>query len=650
MFLRLFGQETALEVPYSDSVLSDYRKIYKKTYGHWIESRPIEITSARIHVACSSGKAIPSSKDTQIYYPSPEKIQLSLHKDEWVDTSVFHWESLSPGAQIPGPAIISSHNSTIYLNPGWSARLDQQNTFLLNAPDSFENSSASTPEVANIRLYLNRFRAIVEEMGAVLERSSFSVNVKERLDFSCGLLDSNGWLVVNAPHIPVHLGSLGMCVRKSCEGLTPSEGDVIITNHPAMGGSHLPDITLIAPVFYENRLIAYVANRAHHAEIGGKTPGSMPPDASRLEEEGTVIHPQYLVKKGKINGDIRELFMSGPYPSRSVEENMADLQAGIASLQSGITQMQDLCQIHGVDNVLAYMEKLQKYVCARFENIRPGLQSTGPVSEYLDDGSRLQVTIKNTKHAITFDFQGTSARHPGNLNATPAIVRSVVLYVLRLLVDDDIPLNEGMLRNVEIILPEDSLLNPDFNRYTPAVVGGNTEVSQRLCDTLLRAFGISACSQGTMNNLIFGNDGFGFYETIGGGTGAGPGFHGQHSVHQHMTNTRITDPEVLEFKYPVRLHEFSRRHGSGGKGQWQGGDGIIRRIEFLAPVELSILSQHRKQAPYGLNGGEEGETGEQIIIRSNGEKIPLQGVDYFKCQYGDQVEIRTPGGGGYGHK
>ena len=649
VFLRFYGQETSLEVPYTHHVLGDFRKLYEKTYGHWIETRPIEVTSIRIHVSCASKKAHVASASYPIYFPEPSGTQESLFRNVWVNTALHKWEHLSPGARISGPAIISSDNSTIFLHPEWTATLNQHNIFLLDAPQLSAKNADSNLEAANLRLYMNRFRAIVEEMGAVLERSSFSVNVKERLDFSCALMDAQGSLVVNAPHIPVHLGSLGMCVRKACEATKPQQGDVIITNHPAMGGSHLPDITLITPVFFEDSLIAYVANRAHHAEIGGKTPGSMPPDATSLEEEGAIIYPQFLVKDSKIAEGIDELFSKGPYPSRAIEENLADLQAGIASLHSGVAHLQRLCKIHGVDNVTNHMQRLQDYVFNRFEEVRQHLSSTSPVSEYLDDGSKLQVSITNTSTKMLFDFTGTSARHHGNLNATPAIVRSVVLYVLRLLVDDDIPLNEGMLKNVQVILPDDSLLNPDFSKYSPAVVGGNTEVSQRLCDTLLKSFGMSACSQGTMNNLIFGNDKFGFYETIGGGTGAGNGYHGQHAVHQHMTNTRITDPEILEFKYPVRLLEFSRRHGSGGKGKWYGGDGIVRRIEFLEPVELSILSQHRKEAPYGLKGGLDGKTGTQTVIRTNGEHVTLEGSAYIKCESGDQVEIRTPGGGGYGH-
>jgi 5-oxoprolinase (ATP-hydrolysing) len=414
----------------------------------------------------------------------------------------------------------------------------------------------------------------------------------------------------------------------------------------------LPDITLIAPVFMNDKLIAYVANRAHHAEIGGKTPGSMPPDATTLDEEGIIIIPQYLMHKGKINwAEVKDIFSSGKYPSRAVEENIADLQAAVASLQAGKRNLMQLCKIYDTGEVTQYMENLQKYVYERFESARVNLSpSAEPVSEFLDDGSKLQVLIENTDATLSFDFSGTSSQHDGNFNATPAIVKSVVLYVLRLLVDDDIPLNEGMMQNVRLILPDKSLLNPDFINTSPAVVGGNTEVSQRLCDTILKAFGLAACSQGTMNNLIFGNESFGFYETIGGGTGAGKGFDGQHAVHQHMTNTRITDPEVLELKYPVRLIKFSRRHESGGKGKWQGGDGIIRHIEFLQPVELSILSQHRQQAPYGLEGGDEGNKGEQYLYRRNGERVKLDSTAYIRCNKGDQIEIRTPGGGGYGRK
>jgi 5-oxoprolinase (ATP-hydrolysing) len=465
------------------------------------------------------------------------------------------------------------------------------------------------------------------------------------------MMDAEGYLVVNAPHIPVHLGSMGVCVREVKKVLPMKEGDVVITNHPAFGGSHLPDVTLIKPVFFKKKLVGYVANRAHHAEIGGKKPGSMPADAVTLEEEGVIIQPAYLVKRGKIQWPaIRKIFASARYPTRLPEENMADLNGALASVNLGNDALQELCKKHGLEQVIFYMRALHVYASSLLKvKIKESKVKTYKAEERLDDGSLLKAIITlDKKDKLVIDFSGSAKVHPGNLNATKAIVQSVVLYVLRLWVNKPIAMNEGLMASVNIILPT-GLLNPDFSKpKLPAVVGGNTEVSQRLTDTLLKAFGLGACSQGTMNNFLFGNDRFGFYETICGGTGAGPGFDGASGVHSHMTNTRITDPEILELRYPVRLERFEIRKGSGGKGKWQGGDGIIREVTFKEKVEVNILSQHRIQPPYGLKGGLPGKTGEQKLITRKGVVKTLKGMDSLVAEAGDSVQIQTPGGGGYG--
>ena len=494
--------------------------------------------------------------------------------------------------------------------------------------------------------------AIADEMGELLKRTAFSVNIKERLDFSCGILDSKGELIVNAPHIPVHLGSLGVCVRMVLEKIQVEEDDVIITNHPGYGGSHLPDITLIAPVFYNGRRIAFVANRAHHAEIGGKRPGSMPPDAKNLEEEGVAFIPQYIVKKGKANWDsIEELLKTSKYPSRSIDENLADLRAGVASLKKGQDMLHIMCEQHNTGVVLQQMEAIKSYAHIRSLELISSLQKKQFTAiERLDDGSQLSVKINVSDKKIIFDFNGTSGVHAGNLNANISIVTSAVLYVLRVMIGEKIPLNEGLIKAVELRVPE-CLLNPTFvddPALCPAVVGGNTEVSQRLVDTLIKAFELSACSQGTMNNLLFGNDAFGYYETIGGGTGAGNGFHGCDAVHHHMTNTLITDPEILEHRYPAILEEFSIRKNSGGMGQWNGGNGIRRIIKFTQTLDLTVLSQHRVESPFGLSGGQNGQCGSQHIITRDGDKIDLDGIDEYTVMKGDRLVIETPGGGGYG--
>lgn len=510
----------------------------------------------------------------------------------------------------------------------------------------------TAPDVIQLELFTNRFRAIAREMGEMLQRTAMSTNVKERLDFSCALLDTDGELVVNAPHIPVHLGALGLCVRQVRAAVRIAEGDVIVTNHPGFGGAHLPDISVITPVYVDHQLLGYVASRAHHAEIGGTRPGSMPPDARHLVEEGTVLPPTHLYRGWKPDWEtVRDLFTRGPYPTRALEENLADLHAAVAANRRGESALQQLARQHGIATVRHFMRGLKALAEMRIRAALAAIPDGEYVAEeFLDDGSPLRVRIRVQGDQARFDFSGTAPVHPGNLNATPAIVHSVIIYVLRLLVDTPLPLNEGLMGAVEIVLPR-CLLNPDFHQppeRAPAVVGGNVETSQRLVDTLLKALGRVACSQGTMNNLLFGTDAFGYYETVCGGSGAGPDFDGASAVHTHMTNTRITDPEILERRYPVRLERFAIRTGSGGAGRHRGGDGVIREYTFLAPMSLSILSQHRVQRPYGMAGGEPGQPGEQYVLRSDGRIQKLQAIDGCRVEPGDRFVLLTPGGGGWG--
>ncbi|HVS02574.1 MAG TPA: hydantoinase B/oxoprolinase family protein [Thermoanaerobaculia bacterium] len=525
------------------------------------------------------------------------------------------------------------------------------------------------PEVVERELFTHRFTALAREMGERLRRTAVSTNVKERLDFSCALLDAEGRLVVNAPHIPVHLGALGLCVRRVMSVLPLAPGEVAVTNHPAFGGSHLPDVTVIAPV-YEGGvmggrraspqtggdrappLLGWVASRAHHAEIGGTRPGSMPPGARCLAEEGVVIAPTYLVRRGEPQWPaLRRLLAGGRWPSRAVEENLADLSAALAAVHRGVEGVQRLAAVHGGATVAHYMEALRRQAAERLRaalgRLAPG---TYDAREELDDGTPLAVTAEVGDGRLRLDFTGSGPVHPGNLNATPAVVRSVVLYVLRLLVDEPLPLNEGLLEPVELVVPEGILapVFPDDPAAAPAVVGGNVETSQRLVDTLLRAFRLAACSQGTMNNLLFGNQRFGYYETVCGGAGAGPGFTGADAVHTHMTNTRITDPEVLEHRYPVRLERFAVRRGSGGAGRWRGGDGAVRELRFLEPVALSLVSQHRRQGPYGMDGGAQGAPGRQRLVRADGSLEELAGIDAREAAAGDLLILEPPGGGGWG--
>jgi 5-oxoprolinase (ATP-hydrolysing) len=507
-------------------------------------------------------------------------------------------------------------------------------------------------EAVRQELFTHRFAAIVGEMGEMLRRTALSTNVKERLDFSCALLDPAGELVVNAPHIPVHLGALGLCVRAVREAIEMGPDDVIVTNHPAFGGSHLPDVTVITPVHDGSGvLLGYVANRAHHAEIGGTRPGSMPPSATSLAEEGVVIPPTHLVRGGQERWEmVRELLSTATYPSRAVEDNLADLRAQVAANHRGAQLLIALAIAEGGD-VHRYMEALKSRAAglagAALARLPGGIYEA---AERLDDGSPLVVRITISGDRAAIDFTGTAGVHPGNLNATPAIVRSVVLYVLRLLVDEPLPLNEGLMRAVDLTIPE-GLLNPPFAddpAAAPAVVGGNTETSQRLTDTLLRALRLVAGGQGTMNNVLFGNDRFGYYETVCGGAGAGPGWAGESGVHVHMTNTRITDPEVVEHRYPVRVERFGIRADSGGRGRWPGGDGAVRELIFLEPMSLSVLTQHRVERPYGMDGGEPGARGAQRLVRASGEVVQLAPIDGAEVAEGDRLILETPGGGAWG--
>lgn len=507
-----------------------------------------------------------------------------------------------------------------------------------------------------LELFSNRFAAIASEMGVMLQRTAMSVNVKERLDFSCGMLDGEGRLLVNAPHIPVHLGALGECVRGVAAELDLGPGDVAVTNHPGYGGSHLPDITVISPVFVDDRLLGYVANRAHHAELGGIRPGSMPPEARSLAEEGVVIAPRYLVRAGEPRWEGMEALLGGgPAPSRSVAENLADLGAAVAANRRGAAALRRLAADSGEEEVRLYMSALYARAAERMrtaleEHARGAGRQSFHARERLDDGSPIEVEVTVDRGSARIDFTGSAPVHSGNLNATPAIIRSAAIYVLRLLIGVPLQLNEGLLAPVEFEIPR-GMLNPDFPadpRRCPAVVGGNVETSQRVVDTLIKALGLCACGQGTMNNTLFGDDTFGYYETVGGGAGAGPGFPGASGVHTHMTNTRITDPEVLEHRYPVRLERFALRPGSGGAGEYPGGDGLRRELRFLTPQQVSVLGQHRVERPYGADGGESGSVGRARIRRAGGGVRDLASVDQADVMPGDVLVLETPGGGGWG--
>jgi 5-oxoprolinase (ATP-hydrolysing) len=657
-YLRFSGQENTIEVSlHGKNTLADFEKLYTAQFGYYPANLTVELESLKLMVRENSDtppREVVRNEGVEI---KPERRTKPLFKTESqtdVLPGLYEWDSLSPGNQLSGPAILLNKTSTSYIPGGWKLVIQNSGDAMVFRVSDNSNISEEHSEEVELQLFTNRFKAIAEEMGVQLQRTAFSVNVKERLDFSCALLDSEGELLVNAQHIPVHLGSMGICGRLVKAAIDIGPGDVIITNHPKYGGSHLPDITLMSGIFTDHgECVGYVINRAHHAEIGGKTPGSMPPDATCLTEEGVTILPQYLVKKDVFQRDaIQKLFTEGPYPTRSFISNEADIVAALSALRKGTLQLLTLVELHGLAKVKKYMNLLKESAVAQLKlALSPFHGQTFEASELLDDGHRIQVSITVSDEKQLFDFTGTSKVHPNNLNANISILYSAILYVLRLIVDKEVPLNDGLMKNVEIILPGNSFLHPDFSDdplQCPAVVGGNTEVSQRLVDTLLKAFGLAACSQGTMNNFLFGNPKFGYYETIGGGTGAGSGFAGRSAVHQHMTNTRITDPEQLERKYPVRLLEFGIRKNSGGDGRFKGGDGITRKVEFLQPLQVTLLGQHRKYEPYGLEGGENGKSGRHTLIGSDGTISELPGICSLKVVSGDILMIETPGGGGYG--
>jgi 5-oxoprolinase (ATP-hydrolysing) len=672
--LRFVGQDATVEVPCDAGVplLQAFEARYADLYGHRPERRAVELESLRVVASelppaseaarasftsartAAGPAAVPSATPPVSAVESSQRARLG---GAWKEVAAVERDGLAPGAIIHGPALVFEPHAATVVDEGWRGEVDGAGTLRLvraTPPETLDHGAQ--PEAVRLELFTNRFRAIAREMGERLRRTAVSTNIKERLDFSCALLDASGELVVNAPHIPVHLGALGLCVRMLMKTMPLDRGDVLVTNHPAFGGSHLPDVTVVTPVFGEGSgaeaLLGYVASRAHHAEIGGARPGSMPPAARRLAEEGVVIPPTYVERGGVARWDeIRDLLRGGPFPSRAVDDNLADLRAAAAANHAGALALQALARAHGPGTVRRYMESLKELAATRLGDALAGLpDGRYEAKERLDDGSPLRVTITKEGRHCGVDFTGSAAVHPGNLNATPAIVRSALIYVLRLLLRQPLPLNEGLLHPVTLTIPE-GMLNPPFPDdpwKAPAVVGGNVETSQRLVDTLLKALGLAACSQGTMNNVLFGTEAFGYYETICGGCGATPNSDGASAVHSHMTNTRITDPELIEHRYPVRVERFAVRRGSGGAGRYRGGEGAVREFTFLAPMELSVLSQHRTVPPYGLEGGGPGRIGAQWVVRAGGAVQELRPIDGCAVEAGDRFIIETPGGGGYG--
>jgi 5-oxoprolinase (ATP-hydrolysing) len=567
-------------------------------------------------------------------------------------TPVFLREKLQPGHSVEGPALIIEDVSTIVVDPGWKATLNARGHLLLEATADLDARERVATECDPVLLevFNNLFMSVASQMGKTLERVAHSANIKERLDFSCAVFGPDGALIANAPHIPVHLGAMGESVRAilQARGEAMRPGEAYVTNDPYRGGSHLPDVTVVTPVFSEaGECIFFVASRGHHADIGGITPGSMPPFSKSIEEEGVVLHDFLLLSEGRFREEaVVEALQSGPYPARNIPERLSDLRAQVAANVRGAKLLDGLCGAYGVEVVQAYMRHVRTNAAETMrDRIRALPDGVHECTEHLDDGTAIvcRITIDGDEAAL--DFTGTGAQLAGNLNAPPAVVLSAVLYVFRTLVGARIPLNEGCLDPITVRIPEGTLLRP---QYPAAVVGGNVETSQRVCDVVYGALGILAGSQGTMNNFSFGTKDYGYYETICGGAGAGNGFDGASAVHTHMTNTRITDPEVLERRYPVRLREFSIRRGSGGAGQYRGGDGVVRAVEVLAPMAVTLLTERRETRPPGLAGGEPGAAGVNRLIRAGDAEEVLPGHAAIDVRPGDLLIIETPGGGGYG--
>jgi 5-oxoprolinase (ATP-hydrolysing) len=569
----------------------------------------------------------------------------------WHDTPVYQRSALRAGATVRGPALLVEAHATTVVEPGWRATVHANGTLLMTRARRRRKREhvGGAADPIMLEVFNNLFMHVAEEMGIVLEHTAHSVNIKERLDFSCALFAADGALIANAPHIPVHLGSMGDSVQRVLGTHRLAPGDSYLLNSPYAGGTHLPDMTVVTPVFDEHgrRLRYLVASRAHHADIGGRTPGSMPPDSHTIDEEGVLVDGVRIVAAGEfLDGDVRALLARGRYPARNPEQNVADLKAQLAANARGALELARLTQRFGVRTVQRYMRRVQsnaaECVRAAIDRLRDGAF----VVE-LDGGERIEVavTIDRANRSATLDFAGTSPQSPGNFNAPAAIVRAAVLYVFRTLVQENIPLNAGCLEPLTIRLPAASLLNP---AYPAAVVAGNVETSQCITDALLGALDACAAAQGTMNNFTFGNDRYQYYETLCGGAGAGPTFDGASAVHTHMTNSRLTDPEVLEQRFPVRIRRFAIRRGSGGRGAHCGGDGIVRDIEFLVPMQAAILSNRRRVPPFGLHGGRPGQCGRNYVVRANGRIEELSATAAVDLAAGDRFVIETPGGGGYG--
>jgi 5-oxoprolinase (ATP-hydrolysing) len=660
--LRYKGTDTAFMIPEPED--NNYRQAmsdrYNQEFGFDLKDRELLVDDIRIRAVA----AIPFEEKRNRIKPEPgeakEKVQCYF-AGGWRETPVYLLDDLGAGQCIDGPALIIQHASTVVVEPFSTAKITEFGDIVIQLHEMARRRITTEADPILLAIFSNRFMSIAEQMGRVLQKTALSTNIKERLDFSCAIFDRDGGLVANAPHVPVHLGAMSEAVKKqiALQGDSLRPGDVLVSNHPTAGGSHLPDITVITPVWQNGSIRFFVASRGHHSDVGGISPGSMPPFSRTIDDEGLHIKSFKMIDKGRLREQqLMELLATPAHPVRDKETLIADLKAQAAANQRGIDLLLALMAEASEEVVFAYMNHIQNNaetaVRMMLKKLAGDMHSSSDrqsfaAEDMLDNGSRirLKLTIEKESGSATFDFTGTGSEMWGNLNAPVAVTQSAILYALRCLIKEDIPLNQGCLKPITIILPRNCLLNPSDNA---AVVGGNVLTSQRIVDVIFKAAGAAAASQGCMNNLTFGDSTFGYYETIGGGSGAGPGWDGCSGVHTHMTNTRITDPEILEHRYPVMLREFSLRRGSGGDGRYRGGDGIVRDIEILGRLNVTILSQRRVFQPYGMKGGKPGKRGKNIFITAAGLKIDLGGKNEISAGPGDRIRILTPGGGGWGQK
>ena len=672
---RYEGTDSALIVEHGAlaDIRSRFEAAYRQRYSFLMDEKALVIEAASIEAIASSGQqatlasapAVPARAAPARAAPAATPRRRAYLQGRWQQVPVCQRDQLAAGDVIIGPAIVTEAHGTIVVEPGWQLAVGtagQLQMLRSLAPDRGAAIGTSVDPVM-LEVFSNLFMAIAEQMGLRLANTAHSVNIKERLDFSCALFDQHGALIANAPHMPVHLGSMGESVRAvirdntAASGRAMRPGDVYMLNAPYNGGTHLPDITVITPVFDARgaRVIFYVGSRGHHADIGGLTPGSMPSESTVVEEEGVLIDNFLLVEGGRLREQAaRALLGSGPYPARNIDQNLADLRAMVAANEKGVQELRRISTEYGLDVVHAYMQHVQdnaeeavRRVIARLAAQSPSGTWRGEFAYPMDHGAliRVSITLEAATRSGVIDFSGSSAQLANNFNAPSAVCHAAVLYVFRSLVDEDIPLNAGCLKPLRIEIPAGSMLNPC---YPAAVVAGNVETSQCLTDALYGALGAMGASQGTMNNFSFGNARYQYYETIAAGSGAGDGFDGATPVQTHMTNSRMTDPEVLELRYPVLVEEHSIRYGSGGAGRWRGGPGALRRLRFLEPMETSILSGHRRVPPYGMAGGAAGEVGRNWIERRDGSVTQLPGAATAHCDAGDVFVIQTPTAGGYG--